>query len=619
MPEYLSPGVYVEEVSFRARSIVGVATSTTGFVGLAQYGPVQYPGGPKTTEPRLVGSLTEYESVYGGLTALEPDTGERLCYLGLATKSFFDNGGTILYISRVFAPRGGTDWGVASLTIPVKTGFATWRARWPGAYGNVQVTTSVTRSKNVAFQSTAFGGAITQVNRAKDGAVVEIYDGVPPPVGNATLDITKLAVMHDDLVSPQTFTGQSGLVTPSTSAIIQLVELTATVSVTPERIDAYTGLGADPAQKRYIQKILQADNPEDENAVVWLDWDPTTFSPADPFLAARLMVALQGATSTRLTGGHDGTMPPALDGGDGISLQGQPADPDNPDLKATGLEALGEIPDIAIIASPDGSTYDDLTECQAAAEVLISSAENLKYRFAIVDPPDHLSLSQVRAFRAQFDTTYAAIYYPWIEVLDPTQRSTQGAPPPRITLPPSGFMAGIYGRSDDGRGVWKAPANEVVNGLTKFETNITKARQDVLNPEGINAFRFFEDRGYRVWGARTMSSDPEWIYINVRRLFIYLEHSIDNGTQYAVFEPNGPQLWANIQQSIEDFLLVAWRDGALLGDKPEQAYFVRCDRTTMTQNDLDNGRMICLIGVAPVKPAEFVIFRIGQWTADATL
>jgi phage tail sheath protein FI len=180
-------------------------------------------------------------------------------------------------------------------------------------------------------------------------------------------------------------------------------------------------------------------------------------------------------------------------------------------------------------------------------------------------------------------------------------------------------MAGIYGRVDDARGVWKAPANEVVNGLTKFEVNVTKVRQDVLNPEGINAFRFFEDRGYRVWGARTMTSDPEWIYINVRRLFIYLEHSIDNGTQYAVFEPNGPQLWANIVQSIEDFLLVAWRDGALLGDKPEQAYFVRCDRTTMTQNDLDNGRLICLIGIAPVKPAEFVIFRIGQWTADASL
>lgn len=620
MPEYLSPGVYVEEVSFRARSIEGVATSTTGFAGLTQYGPVQYPLGPKTTEPRLVGSVREYEDVYGDLTPLEPDTGERLCYMGMAVKSFFDNGGSRLYISRVFAPRTGPDWGVASLTIPVSTGFAHWRARWPGLYGNVLVTTSVTRSKNIAYQSTAFTSAVTQVNRAKDGAVVEIYEGGATPLtGSVPLDVTKLAVMRDDLVSPQTFTGQGGAVTPSATAVIQLVELIVTVSVTTERVDVYDGLAADPAQKRYIQKILQADNPEDENAVVWLDWDPTTFSPADPFLAARLMVALQGANTSRLTGGHDGSMPSPIDGGDGLSLQGQPADPDNPDVKATGLEALGEIPDIAIIAFPDGGTYDDPADSQAAAEVLIENAEALKYRFALIDPPDHLSLSQIRSFRAQFDSTYAAVYYPWIEVLDPTQRPAQGAPPPRITLPPSGFMAGIYGRVDDARGVWKAPANEVVNGLTKFEVNVTKVRQDVLNPEGINAFRFFEDRGYRVWGARTMTSDPEWIYINVRRLFIYLEHSIDNGTQYAVFEPNGPQLWANIVQSIEDFLLVAWRDGALLGDKPEQAYFVRCDRTTMTQNDLDNGRLICLIGIAPVKPAEFVIFRIGQWTADASL
>jgi phage tail sheath protein FI len=120
-----------------------------------------------------------------------------------------------------------------------------------------------------------------------------------------------------------------------------------------------------------------------------------------------------------------------------------------------------------------------------------------------------------------------------------------------------------------------------------------------------------------VWGARTISSDPEWKYVNVRRLFIYIEHSLDKGTQWAVFEPNNSRLWANIRETVENFLLVLWKDGALLGDKPEEAYFVRCDRTTMTQNDLDNGRLICLVGVAPVKPAEFVIFRVGQWTADA--
>jgi len=139
----------------------------------------------------------------------------------------------------------------------------------------------------------------------------------------------------------------------------------------------------------------------------------------------------------------------------------------------------------------------------------------------------------------------------------------------------------------------------------------------VLNPEGVNCFRFFEGRGMRLWGARTISSDPEWKYVNVRRYFAYLERSIDRGTQWAVFEPNGEQLWANVRRTIEDFLLNEWTNGALLGDKPEKAYFVKCDRSTMTQNDLDNGRLVCLIGVAPLRPAEFVIFRIGQWTADA--
>jgi phage tail sheath protein FI len=204
-----------------------------------------------------------------------------------------------------------------------------------------------------------------------------------------------------------------------------------------------------------------------------------------------------------------------------------------------------------------------------------------------------------------------------VQILDPTQRPAQGAPPPVLLLPPSGFVAGIYGRTDAERGVFKAPANEPVLGLAGFESNITTARQDVLNPEGINALRFFPDRGFRVWGARTLSSDPEWKYVNVRRLFIFIEHSLQRGTQWAVFEPNNPMLWANIRQTIEDFLLVQWRDGALIGATPAQAYFVRCDRTTMTQNDLDNGRLIALVGIAPTTPAEFVIFRIGQWTADA--
>jgi phage tail sheath protein FI len=622
MPEYLAPGVYVEETSFRSKSIEGVATSTTGYAGMTRYGPVQYPDGPQTTEPRLITSFTEFEQVYGRLEPLMvgiSGTDERLPYLAHAARSFFDNGGRRLYVSRVFTPRepalGVFDFGVAASNVTVGTATATWRARWPGGYGNALVETRVVRSKNIAFQ---FQGADpraewgVQVTRAKAGAVVEILAAstTPLPSGNDPLISDNLAIVEVDADGRQSFVSGSGPITPNPGDIIQLIELQVVVSVDLERIDVYDELGADPRQKRYIGKILQRDDPESENSVVWLDWTPPE-SMADA--AIQLMVALQGNVNPRLAGGHDGLEVQPDD------LKGEAADPDDPTRKATGLEALGEIDDIAIVALPDGGAYADTETCAQAADRLISHAERLRYRIAVVDAPQGSSMTEIRSFRGRFDSKYAALYHPWIEIFDPNERPSQGAPPRRLTLPPSGFVTGVYARSDIERGVHKAPANEIVRGLTRFEVNINKERQDVLNPEGINALRFFEGRGNRVWGARTMSSDPEWKYVNVRRLFIFIEHSIDKGTQWTVFEPNGPKLWANLRQTVEDFLLTLWRDGALLGDKPEQAYFVRCDRTTMTQNDLDNGRLICLIGVAPVKPAEFVIFRIGQWTADAKI
>jgi Bacteriophage tail sheath protein len=219
--------------------------------------------------------------------------------------------------------------------------------------------------------------------------------------------------------------------------------------------------------------------------------------------------------------------------------------------------------------------------------------------------------------RGLIDSTHAALYYPWVIVPNPLYRTGMENIAREIALPPSGFVCGIYARTDDERGVWKAPANEVVRGALRFETDVNFAMQGLLNPLGINCLRYMSGRGNRVWGARTASSDPEWKYVNIRRYFNYLESSIDRGMQWAVFEPNGERLWANIRDTVSDFLYNEWVSGALLGSTPQEAFFVRCDRSTMTQNDLDNGRLICLIGVAAIKPAEFVIFRIGQKTADA--
>ena len=267
---------------------------------------------------------------------------------------------------------------------------------------------------------------------------------------------------------------------------------------------------------------------------------------------------------------------------------------------------------------PDSTYFQDEESATEAVGALIAHCERNRYRFAVIDPPEKRAISGVRAFRSRFDSTFAALYYPWLRISDPTRQPAAGLPPTPLDVPPSGAVAGIFARSDSERGVHKAPANEVVHGITELVTHVTAGKQEVLNPEGVNALRFFEGRGNLVWGARTISSDPEWKYVNVRRLLIYLEHSIEKSTQWAVFESNDERLWETIRRMIEDFLTSIWRSGALMGTKREEAFFVHCDRTTRTQSDLDNGRLVCLVGVAPTRPAEFVIFRIGQWTADST-
>lgn len=612
MPEYLTPGVHVEETSFRSRAIEGVATSTFGMAGLTHYGPVPYvltdPSVVMVPKPPLVTSFTEYERAFGGLDNVGtlPDTRN---YLAHAARAFFANGGRRLYVSRVFrflteldSPEIDVNRNFAKLLVETTdSSLATWRARWPGSAGNsISVAVVFRRSKNVLI-----GGKLTGVS---PGAAVEI--GIPNAVLADTTppDEEKVKIVAASATGDLGYRGADGFeaVDPAQAAFHITLDVTVQLG---ERVDVYSGLELDSDHPRAISTVLQAERPIDEFSLVWLEVTPD--AQPGPLLAALAQPPTPLPTPQFLTDGSDG------DAVTPDTILGLPSDPDDAKVAATGLEALGEIDDIAIVASPDSVRFSDPGQQKTAVDNLIGHCERQRYRIGIVDPPADSSISAVREFRSQFDTKYAALYYPWVEIIDPTARNDPGAPVAKINLPPSGFVAGIYARSDIERGVHKAPANEVVLGITRFLQNVTFDRQSVLNPEGINALRFFEGRSNRVWGARTMSSDPEWKYVNVRRLFIFLEHSIDKSTQYAVFDPNNERLWASIRQSAEDFLLAVWRTGALLGTKPEEAFFVRCDRTTMTQNDLDNGRLICLIGVAPTYPAEFVIFRIGQFTADA--
>ncbi|MFC9603421.1 phage tail sheath family protein [Streptomyces niveus] len=284
----------------------------------------------------------------------------------------------------------------------------------------------------------------------------------------------------------------------------------------------------------------------------------------------------------------------------------------------TGLGGLEAVEDITMVAVPDlMSAYQrgllDLESVIAVQQGVISHCELMGDRVAILDPPPGLSAQQARSWRtdrANFDSKYATLYYPWISVADPAS----GRPG---LVPPSGHIAGVWARNDDTRGVHKAPANEVVRGAVALQTQLTKGEHDLLNPIGLNCIRAFPGRGIRVWGARTLASDPAWRYLNVRRLFNYLEESILAGTQWVVFEPNDDALWARVRRTVSAFLVNEWRKGSLFGLTPDEAFYVKCDRETNPPESIDAGQVVCEIGVAPVKPAEFVVFRLAQLTGGS--
>ncbi|MCE9670509.1 phage tail sheath subtilisin-like domain-containing protein [Myxococcus stipitatus] len=514
--------------------------------------------GPSGGTPELLTSFADFERIYGGLDPLSYGTN----YLAHSVRAYFNEGGSRLYVSRVVTT--AADAGFASAAIGA-SGHK-FVARFPGRGGNGTITVS-------AMQRPASPIAL---DRAPSGSVFVTDDNTPA---------THLK-------------GASGW-TPAlpTTPTGNLVTLSIRTRDGAGREVTYEDVGLDPQHPRWIGNVLSR-TPTRQSEALQRQF-AIDFSGATPPTGTELKTTLGALPQTfTLTGGLDGDAP--------TTAQYEAA-----------LEALAGIEDISIVAAPGSSSYGTTTG-PGVRNALISHAEKRRaYRVAVLDTPAGQSLGQVREWRGQIDSKYAALYYPWVVVANPLARAGDESIPKELALPPSGFLCGIYARNDVQRGVFKAPANEVVNSALRFESDVNFAQQEVLNPLGINCLRFFPGRGYRVWGARTASSDPEWKYLNIRRYFNFLERSIDVGTQWAVFEPNGERLWANIRETIGSFLETQWRSGALLGTDPKQAFFVRCDRSTMTQDDLDNGRLICLVGVAAVKPAEFVIFRIGQKTADA--
>jgi phage tail sheath protein FI len=521
MPEYLSPGVYVEEFEIGAKPIEGVGTSTAGFIGMTELGPLK---------PGLVTSFTQFVSLYGGYI---PNS-----LTAYAVEGFFTNGGQRCFIGRV--TRSGAK--SAKLDDPLEL-----NAVGPGKWGD-----------RVAIR----------IEEASSGDE----------------NLFKLVVFYwSDELPDLAATGEDDEI--KEKKLLNLLE-SASKSETFDNLSPKKN-SPDSILKKVngISTLIEVRETNDEGMPAKTE---------DVFLIP-------------LTGGSDGEDSLTRD-----DMRGYPfADPG----KRTGLAVFAEVDEIAILYVPD--IYSPIfkgDDREPFINDMLTQCEKLKDRFAILDfPQTYVKISDLSVSTAPIRTSkYGAVYYPWIYVMDPLTKRKK-------LIPPGGYVAGIYARSDQERGVHKAPANEIVRGAMDLQFKITKGEQDILNPRHINCIRFFPGRGIRVWGARTTILDALWKYINVRRLFIYIEESIEEGTQWVVFEPNDQKLWARVKQTITQFLTGVWRSGALMGATAEEAFFVKCDRSTMTQDDIDNGRLICIIGIAPVKPAEFVIFRIAQWQGGSAV
>lgn len=526
MPEYLSPGVYVEEISLGPKPIEGVSTSTAGFLGATERGP---------EPPRLITSWLDFQRWYGGYV---PDTS----YLAYAVQGFFDNGGQRCFVGRVIADDAvATSGAVGNLSI---------MAIGRGAWGN-----NIMVKVDDATQADPAAG--------RDWFRVSILYFRDPPAPADFVDPT--STDPDDLANPN--------------------------RREPDVLEIYDNLTHEEGASNNVVTVLNTSS-----RLVRVAWDAG--GPA--------RLPNQGFTALGANGDDGADIAVADFVGDLNAIAGLPGELLG---RGRGLAALETIDEISLLVVPDEVRRNPVNLGQVTEEV-INQCERLRDRFAIVSVEQ--GQSNVANLRPPRDTSYAAFYYPWIHIYDPSISDTR-------LIPPTGHVAGIFARTDIERGVHKAPANEVVRGARDLEFPVTKRMQDLLNPRGVNCIRDFrsDNRGIRLWGARTMSSDGEWRYVNVRRLFLFVEESIDEGTQWVVFEPNDEPLWAKVRRSIANFLIRVWRSGALMGTTQDEAFFVKCDRTTMTQDDIDNGRLICYIGIAPVKPAEFVIFRISQKTADA--
>ncbi|THF76862.1 phage tail sheath family protein [Cohnella fermenti] len=560
MAEYLSPGVYVEEFDSAGQPLSGVSTSTAGFIGLAERGPVE-------GLPVLVTSMNDFKKNYGGYLSDNQFGSYR--FLAYAVEQFFVNGGARAYIMRV-APSDAAPAASSGELLTVT-------AKNPGAWGNSVELLLVPSSKAKTQIFEDLGDGKYRVKNAagfNEGDSVTFVNGDEKVSASVVLvkdNVIELsASLGDDVVD-------NGLLAVK---VLSTSEFTVHV-IYGDESETYENCSFNAAAANYVDKATS------RSALV------SIVAAGDASIAVLFSEGSKYAIA--LFGGSDGSQ-------GGLSASDYVGE-DNGPGKRTGIQAFVDNDQVSIMSVP--GVTDPVVQLS-----LVAHCENLGSRFAILDiPRDKTKIPDVLSHRDIFDSSYAAMYNPWLQVFDPLEKRN-------IFVPPSGSVAGVYARSDSTRGVEKAPANEVLRGVTGLDVQYNKGEQDVLNPKGVNLIRSFSGQGIRIWGARTTSSNALWKYINIRRLFIFVEESIKAGTNWVVFEPNDERLWARVQRTIDAFLTRVWRGGALQGSSPSEAFFIDISSNTMTQDDIDNGRLICVVGIAPVKPAEFVIFRITQKTNE---
>lgn len=507
MPNYLSPGVYVEEVSSGSKPIAGVGTAVGAFVGIAEKGA--------TDKAVLVTNWSQYVSEFGGFL---PNA-----YLSYAVYNFFAEGGTSCYVARAIAE----DAAKASVTIKDRDNqdLYTISARSEGDWGN------------------------------------------------------RISVLME-----QSDNGKAGCFT-----------LTVKYMENPNFHNEY--VGEDP-EGEIVERF--------ENIYTYNIKDKV--NDVSAFINVDLLITLSKDTELKMPS-ITGLVQPLTGGKEGNSNNG-PKFIGSTNTPA-GLNLFDTVDDINIVAVPDKAGDRDF---------ILAALNYCKQRkdcIFIADPPHDLTATQVKDFKAgtgafpgnPFNSSYGALYYPWVIINDPLTGKKK-------TVPPSGCVAGTYAYVDSSRGVHKAPAgitDGYLDTVVGIERIVTKGEQELLNPTGINVIRSLPE-GICIWGARTLSADSEWNYVNVRRLMMYIEESVDKGSQWVVFEPNDPSLWGKVKRNLTAFLSRVWKDGALFGAVEEEAFFVKVDEENNPPAVRDAGQLIIEVGVAPVKPAEFVVIRVSQKT-----